>query len=130
MLDGNLDFTLEPLRDKVVIFRLIGECGTTTDTDKMQELRQYFITEVKQNNFVIMDMTQVTYVDAAGFSLLLAGRKWYSQHEHRILLFGLQKAIKRVMQITCLDQIFDIFDTYDEALAFINSPAAAPKKEE
>lgn len=65
---------------------------------------------------LLVDMTQVSYMDSSGFGTLLGVTKKVRPSGGSVNLIGCNEAIHRMLKITRLNTIFGIFDTEDEAV--------------
>lgn len=68
---------------------------------------------------LVIDLTQVSYMDSSGFGTLLGATKRVRPKGGSISLVGCSEAIERMMKITRLDTVFNLFATIDEASAHI-----------
>ena len=64
---------------------------------------------------LVVDLTQVSYMDSSGFGTLLGATKRVRPNGGSINLVGCNDAIERMMKITRLDSVFNLFRTLDEA---------------
>ena len=110
-------------RDGVPILDVVGEIDIYT-TPQFKEAVSAAIDEGKSS--IVINMTQVTYMDSSGFGTLLSATKRLRPVDGALYLSGCNEAITRMLQITRLNTIFGIYDTEDEALA---AAKHAPKAE-
>ena len=66
---------------------------------------------------VVIDMSDLNYISSAGLRAVLLISKALQQREARLVLCALQAPIREVFQISGFDQIIDIRDDRDGALA-------------
>ncbi|MHB0912384.1 MAG: STAS domain-containing protein [Armatimonadota bacterium] len=66
---------------------------------------------------LVVDLSNVEYMDSSGFGTLLGATKRLRPDGGKISLAGCNKAITRMLQLTRLDSIFDMYESVDEALA-------------
>lgn len=66
---------------------------------------------------IVINMTQVSYMDSSGFGTLLSATKRLRPVEGGLYLSGCNEAISRMLQITRLNTIFGIYATEEEAVA-------------
>ena len=67
-------------------------------------------------NKLIIDMKGVDYVDSSGFGALLGATKRVRPNGGKIILTGCSESVLRIMKITQLDTIFEIYKDYQQAL--------------
>lgn len=70
----------------------------------------------------IIDLSGIDFIDTAGLGSLISGLKLSRQHQCRLVLCNLQAAAKLIFEITQLERVFEIFDSYDSFLLTINEP--------
>lgn len=66
---------------------------------------------------LVIDLTQVSYMDSSGFGTLLSATKRVRPKGGSINLVGCSEAIERMMRITRLDTVFNLYRTVEEAAA-------------
>ena len=72
---------------------------------------------------VLIDLSQVTYVDSSGFSTLLSFNRLMRPREIPVFLVGCNDHIKRMLEITRLSSIFTLCANQDEARAALRETA-------
>ena len=70
---------------------------------------------------ILVDMRKVTFIDSAGLAALVVGIKKASENGGVLHLFGLQKAVQIIFELSWLDKAFPIFDTETEAIQAFSS---------
>jgi anti-sigma B factor antagonist len=71
----------------------------------------------KKPERVVVDLSQVTYIDSAGLAALIQGMQKVEGYGGKFLLAGLQETVRSIFEISRLDQVFHIFPDTDAALA-------------
>ncbi len=66
---------------------------------------------------LIIDLTNVSYMDSSGFGVLLGVAKRLRPNGRRVNLVGCNEAIRRMLRITRLDTVFGLFSSLEEAVA-------------
>jgi anti-sigma B factor antagonist len=66
---------------------------------------------------LIIDLSDVEYIDSAGLSALLLARRQMSAHEGDVRLVGVRPEVRSLLALTQLDRVFGIYETTSEALA-------------
>lgn len=100
--------------DGIPVLDVTGEIDIYT-TPQFKEAVSAAIDENKPA--IIINMTQVTYMDSSGFGTLLSATKRLRPLEGALYLTGCNESIQRMLQITRLNTIFGVYGTEDEALA-------------
>lgn len=66
---------------------------------------------------VVIDLTQVTFVDSTGLGGLIAARKTARERGGSLSLVSPPPLVRRLLGSTRLHDVFDIYDSLDEAIA-------------
>ncbi len=73
------------------------------------------VIKLNQFNKVIIDLSNVTFIDSSGIGLLLGRYNQISQYGGNLVLCGINKHIKKTIQISGIASIIDIYeDGYDQ----------------
>lgn len=83
--------------------------------DKIQEL----VDDGGKN--VVLNLQNVDLMDSVGLGMLVALRTSLMRREVRFLLSNVDRSVKSLLAITKLLNVFDLYDTEDEALADLDS---------
>lgn len=83
------------------------------------QLRAMLVELMKEKHSprVIVNLTDVKYIDSAGVASLVEGLKLSRELKTGFALFGLQRSPRQVLELTHLVKVFSIFETEPEALA-------------
>ena len=84
-------------------------------SDKIQEL----VDSGGKN--VVLNFQDVDLMDSVGLGMLVAMRASLMHREVRLLLSNVDRSVKSLLLITKLNNVFDLYDTEDEALADLDS---------
>ena len=71
----------------------------------------------KRPAHIVVDLTEVTFVDSSGLAVLIHGMQDVEGYGGKFAIVGLQENIRPIFEIARLDQVFQIFPTLDDALA-------------
>lgn len=66
---------------------------------------------------VVVDLHEVTFVDAAGLGVLLRAARSLAAQGSRLVLASPQRTVRRVLEMTDVDKALDVHDSIDAALA-------------
>lgn len=78
-------------------------------------IKQEFTSLLEKNyDFWIIDMAKVEFVDSSGLSALVVGLKTAREHGYSLILCNLNPTVKLAFEITQLDRVFPIFNTFDD----------------
>lgn len=93
----------------VRVLRLSGSLTLSCCFQVQDQLR----TNPKES--LIVDMTEVRFVDSSGLGSLVNGYIAHHMAGSRVVLAGLNKRVRETLEETRVQQFFTIFDTVDEA---------------
>jgi anti-sigma B factor antagonist len=76
------------------------------------------------NDQVVVDLSNVTFIDSTALGVLVGIRK-NLRPGARLAIACMQPDVVNIFELTGLDATFDLFSTFDDALAFVRGSAAA-----
>lgn len=71
--------------------------------------------------FLVIDLGQVYFMDTSGLSALMRGFSTARSSNCRLVICNLQASIRMIFQLTQLDSVFEIFESYEAALTTVNA---------
>lgn len=74
---------------------------------------------------VIVDLSEVPYVDSAGLGLLVSAYVARQKTGRRMVLTGINSRVQRLFEITRVNELFLIFSSAQEAVAALQSAGEA-----
>jgi anti-sigma B factor antagonist len=88
-------------------------------------LFQNAIRREEKADTVILDLTDVPYIDSSGLGSLVSA--YISRHKmgRRVALTGVNERVFRLFEVTHTDSLFLVFDTVDHALEALRGAAQA-----
>jgi anti-sigma B factor antagonist len=66
---------------------------------------------------VVVDLTNVTYIDSSGLAVLIVGMQQVKEYGGKFALVGLQSDVRSILETAQLDQFFSTYPHVDAALA-------------
>jgi anti-sigma B factor antagonist len=66
---------------------------------------------------VVVDLTNVTYIDSSGLAVLIVGMQQVKEYGGKFALVGLQNDVRSILETARLDQFFATYPDVDDALA-------------
>ena len=101
--------------DRITIFDITGDIDLATSP----ELRKALLRELKELKMprVVLNLGAVRYIDSSGVASLVEGLKASRDVGSRLILFGLNKTVREVLQLSKLVRIFEIHETEAQAVA-------------
>ena len=112
-MDDALQVHLDQYED-VPVVRLIGEVDLATAPG----LRDTLAEVPAGSAIVVVDLSEVTFLDSSGLSVLVSAWKRLSEAEGdgSLRLVVNRPAIQRVLDVTGLAHVFGVFPTLEEAI--------------
>ena len=67
---------------------------------------------------VVVDLAEVSFIDSLSLSALVGARRRLGE-DGRLAVVAVHEYVRLILQATGLEQVLDVFDTRDEAVAFV-----------
>ena len=82
-------------------------------------MRKALLGEIKEKRTprVFLNLKNVRYIDSSGIASLVEGLKASRDLGSRLILYGLNRTVREVMQLSRLQKIFEIYEDEEQALA-------------
>jgi len=101
--------------DKITIFDITGDIDLATSP----ELRKALLRELRELRMprVVLNLKSVRYIDSSGVASLVEGLKASRDIGSRLVLFGLNRTVREVLQLSKLVKIFEIYEDEAQSVA-------------
>jgi len=73
---------------------------------------------------VLLDMREAEFLDSSGVSWLLIAHKRFREQGGRFVLYAVAPMVLNVLRVLKMQLVFDLSDTYDEALKKVQGDPA------
>lgn len=96
---------------QVVLFKPQGSIdlqGGMTLSEQMNEVKP------QPEQLWVIDLSEVDFMDSSGLVPLINGLTSAREHGCRLVLCNVQAPVKLILELTQLDSVFEIFDTYED----------------
>jgi anti-anti-sigma factor len=113
-----MHFTIDQ-QDATTIFRLksSADAPARLDSSNAGPLKAEFLILAQPDvETLIVDLSEVTYVDSAGLSALLLAERQQSAHGGDVRLVGASETVQSLLRLTQLDRVFSLYRTVEEAM--------------
>ncbi|MEH0156852.1 STAS domain-containing protein [Limibacter armeniacum] len=103
--------------DKAEKYTILTPEVEKLDSLKAPQLKTEFITLFQagtQN--LILDLSQVKYVDSSGLSAILVAKRLADESEGHFVLAGLNEHVEKLVKISKLESVLNILPTKQEAI--------------
>jgi anti-sigma B factor antagonist len=105
--------------------RAVVTLGGEVDLHTAPELRERLGAAIDDGcREIVVDLTQVTFVDSMTLGVLLGALKRLRQQSGELKIVVSDPSLRRIFEITLLDNVFQLFDSRDRALADGQAPDA------
>ncbi|MDZ7963014.1 MAG: STAS domain-containing protein [Aulosira sp. DedQUE10] len=68
----------------------------------------------------VIDLAAVDFMDSSGLVSLVKGLKAARHSGCRLVLCNVEAPVRLILELTQLDSVFEIFDTYEDVLSLVN----------
>jgi len=79
---------------------------------------------------LIIDMSQVKYVDSSGLSAILTGNRMWQEDGHYILTNITSPMVKKLIEISKLDTVLNIMESTDDAIRLLEAELVSDSDQE
>jgi anti-anti-sigma factor len=109
-----MDIQIDTRADGIAIVQLTGKL----DLVNTMTVKQQLVQTIKDGHpKLVIDLTNVHFIDSAGLSALVSGLKHARQAQGDLRLAGPGADIRNVLEFTRLDQVLEVYDTVEQAVA-------------
>jgi anti-anti-sigma factor len=116
-----LQFQVECLQD-VAVVSLAGRMVRGIALDNLRRR----VEQLQRIRMLVLDVSEVSQVDAGGLGTLLTMRRWAMQNAAKIELVNPPTFFRRILDATHLTPVFEI-SSLKEALCILRAPVPAPR---
>ena len=93
-----------------IVISLTGE----VDLNYSPQARKQILTQLKQHNNVLVNLSDVQYIDSSGVASLVEGFQLARSKKLKFGLLGVSRAAMQVLQLARLDTVFPIYDSIED----------------
>jgi anti-sigma B factor antagonist len=89
------------------------------DVQSVPELRERLAEAIDGGSKrIVVDLADVSFIDSLSLSALVGARRRLGD-DGRLAIVAVHEYVRLILQATGLEQVMDVFDTRDEAVAFV-----------
>ena len=107
-----MDLTVS-LEDDVAIVEISGRL----DMEGVQEVEDRFLRGTSGARHVVVDVSGVDYASSTALRMFIGKARAVQDAGGTMVMCRLQPLVRNVFHLACLDRIFPVLDTRDQALA-------------
>jgi anti-sigma B factor antagonist len=91
------------------------------DAGNAKEFRAAIDAVVAGHAAIALDMSRLVFVDSSGLGALLSCHRAMNGKKGKLLLFGLNRPVRALFELSRMDRVFSICNSRDEALASLQA---------
>ena len=103
--------------DGVKVISIAGHLETSC----VSQFKEMFFKEIEGNKQIVLDCFKLDYLDSSGLATLVNIYKNLNVRNARMVMCGLSEGILRVIELTKLDKVFEISETFPDAVTKVKS---------
>ena len=84
------------------------------DLNESPNVRKQILAHLKKQNNLLIDMSQVEYIDSSGVASLVEGFQTARENQLKFALLGVSESAMQVLKLARLDSIFTLFSVLEE----------------
>jgi anti-sigma B factor antagonist len=88
--------------------RLIVALEGEIDLEQAGAVRRALLDSLKKGRNVLVDLSQVTYIDSSGIASLVEGLQVAKKQKSDLALVAVSQRVRRVLELARLDKVFQI----------------------
>lgn len=115
-----MNYTIEH-KDNIVIFELKNK---TVESNISSDLKARMLIVAQPDiDALIINLSSVEAIDSSGLGALLLANRQLSDNDIPVCLIGVREFVRSLMNMTKIDEVFEFYDTVEEAIESIESRA-------
>jgi anti-sigma B factor antagonist len=91
------------------------------DMEEAPKVRRVLLDSMRQKRDILVDLSQVTYIDSSGIASLIEGLQTARKQKNDLALVSVSQRVRRVLELARLDKVFTIHADLATALAVTRS---------
>ncbi len=104
---------------RIAIIEIRGSFIGNADTDRFREDVDDFIEQGNKN--LVINLQKVDYINSSGIGAIISARGNYQKENGMVKLVGVSRNVQNLLVVTRLIEIFEVYETLDEAVLSFNS---------
>jgi len=108
-------------RDTTCIVDIAGDL----DLRGSPAFRKLLFEALTESPKVVINLTEIRYIDSSGIAVMIEALKNSQKLNREFALFGMNQRVREVFKLTRVLQLFQLFDTEDQALGIESTHAGS-----
>ncbi len=104
-------------KENYIAVALDGELTLGCTGTVKEKLKDY--AQMNNQYHIVVDMSGVSFVDSSGLGIMVAWFKLCNEQNGKLVFYGLDTHVNRIIGYAKLDKIFNIVDTLEAAEAML-----------
>jgi len=106
-----MEISIKKIEDKTIL-SIKGKL----DMERSAQFQKVYRELIKKGDkFFLLDMSRVDHIDSSGLSILVNFLRNVRGVNGQLKLYGLGSTTKNIFSLTCLDNIFNIHENFNDA---------------
>ena len=101
-------------KENARIMRITGKIDIMSSAELRSKLNDFI---KSKTDLLVVDMSQVSYLDSSGLATFLEGLKGIKEYGGRMKFACMPEKIEKVLRLMKLDIVFEIVDDVDSAIS-------------
>ncbi len=106
-------------QEKYVVFKLHEQKLNTLIAAELKS--ELLLLNTQGYNNIVLDLTESLYCDSSGLSAILVGNRLCRNSSGAFVITGLSETVRKLIQISQLDQVLVITESLADAVGFVLS---------
>jgi len=94
-------------------YAVLSLCGEI-DLKESPGAREQILSCISKKNNLLVDLSAVDYIDSSGVASLVEGLQTARANDLEFSLLGVSESAMRVLQLSRLDSVFNIYDSLED----------------
>lgn len=105
--------------ENIAIIYLEGRLDVHLSADIEKEINKLIENDPKSN--LLLNLKDVEYMSSSGLRIFVSTMRILKEGNRKLVLCNMNNAVKKIFEVVELTDMFDIFNSEDEALKFMKS---------
>lgn len=101
----------------VIIIYLQGRLDVHLSADIEKEINRLITTDISCN--FILNLKEVEYMSSSGLRIFVSTMRILKESKRKLVLCEMNNAVRKIFEVVELTDMFDIFNSENEALEFL-----------
>jgi anti-anti-sigma factor len=101
-------------RDEGLLVRVRGDAGVASGSEMQIAFTKLI---ARRDKLIVLDLSDMSFIASLGMGVFVEYHKGINRHGGTIRVAGVQPMVREAFQRCRLDELFECFDTVDDAFA-------------